>query len=295
MIRIMKKFLFGMPVVAMVVMVSVFCSCGNKGNVNKVEVAADSVAVESTGTDPVAAKGFIESMYKDFFENKNFDTENISNLQKYLSPSVAEKLKMECPYDGGEGDFSYVVDFFCDGALSYERPDYGGKVVSRTIEPEDNDWFLVTNIWDIIKDPVKVHLQVKSVDGAYKVVDISTSNDNEGTNSEPDVQSMKAFIEAFYDKMDIMGAIDETEIEKNVTDKVRKILMEKGNDLLTQDEEHYGEVQSTKITHIGDNYFEVCITYYIERTIYDDYKVKLSVVKDGGSYKIDTIEKGKMK
>ena len=291
----MKKFLFGMPVVAMVVMVSVFCSCGNKGNVNKVEVAADSVAVESTGTDPVAAKGFIESMYKDFFENKNFDTENISNLQKYLSPSVAEKLKMECPYDGGEGDFSYVVDFFCDGALSYERPDYGGKVVSRTIEPEDNDWFLVTNIWDIIKDPVKVHLQVKSVDGAYKVVDISTSNDNEGTNSEPDVQSMKAFIEAFYDKMDIMGAIDETEIEKNVTDKVRKILMEKGNDLLTQDEEHYGEVQSTKITHIGDNYFEVCITYYIERTIYDDYKVKLSVVKDGGSYKIDTIEKGKMK
>ena len=181
---IMKKFLFGMPVVAMVVMVSVFCSCGNKGNVNKVEVAADSVAVESTGTDPVAAKGFIESMYKDFFENKNFDTENISNLQKYLSPSVAEKLKMECPYDGGEGDFSYVVDFFCDGALSYERPDYGGKVVSRTIEPEDNDWFLVTNIWDIIKDPVKVHLQVKSVDGAYKIVDVSEYKEEKSEVSE---------------------------------------------------------------------------------------------------------------
>ena len=161
----MKRFINEMPIVAMVVMVSVICSCGNKGNVNQVVDAADSVAVESTGIDTVAAKGFIESMYKDFFENKNFDTENISNLQKYLSPSVVERIKMECPYEGGEGDFSYVVDFFCDGALSYERPDYGGKVVSRTIEPEDNDWFLVTNIWDVIQTPVKVHLKVKSADG----------------------------------------------------------------------------------------------------------------------------------
>ena len=302
----MKKYLFGMSVVAMVVMVSVFCSCGNKGNVKQVEDAADSVAVESTGTDPVAAKGFIESMYKDFFENKNFDTENISNLQKYLSPSVVERIKMECPYEGGEGDFSYVVDFFCDGALSYERPDYGGKVVSRTIEPEDNDWFLVTNIWDVIKKPVKVHLEVKSVDGAYKIVDIrvddkedqvvaSDNDDKCEMYSKQEIQSMKTFLEAFYDKMDTMGMIDEKQIEKNVTINAQKTLKENGNDLLTQDEEHCGEVQSTKITHIGDNYFEVCITYYVERTYYDDYKVKLSVVKDGGSYKIDTIEKGKMK
>lgn len=176
---IMKRFINEMPIVAMVVMVSVICSCGNKGNVNQVVDAADSVAVESTGIDTVAAKGFIESMYKDFFENKNFDTENISNLQKYLSPSVVERIKMECPYEGGEGDFSYVVDFFCDGALSYERPDYGGKVVSRTIEPEDNDWFLVTNIWDVIQTPVKVHLKVKSADGELKIVDIKLDNEDQ--------------------------------------------------------------------------------------------------------------------
>lgn len=131
--------------------------------------------VSRTGqdTDSEDAKEFIEAMYKDFFENKNFDTENIANLHKYLSPSVAEKLKKECPYDGGEGDFSYVVYFFVDGSLSWERPDYGDKVVSRTIEPEKDGWFMVTNIWDVIQEPVKVRLQVKSVDGALKIVDIN--------------------------------------------------------------------------------------------------------------------------
>lgn len=122
---------------------------------------------------------FVEDMYKDFFENNNFDTENVSNLHKYLSSSVTENLKMECPYDGGEDDFLYVIDFFRDGSLSYERPDYGDKVVSRTIEPEDNDWYLVTNIWDVIQKPVKVHLKVKNVDGELKIIDIKLDDDNQ--------------------------------------------------------------------------------------------------------------------
>ena len=150
---------------------------------NKVLVAeSDSTIIEvvdSTRIVPDTAIEFIESMYKDFFENKNFDTENISNLHKYLSPSVAKKLKFECPYDGGEGEFSYVVYFFCDGSLSYERPDFGDKVVSRTIEPENDGWFKVTNIWDTIKEPVIVHLQVKSVDGVFKIVDFRNQNEKE--------------------------------------------------------------------------------------------------------------------
>ena len=124
-------------------------------------------------TDP---KEFIKSMYNDFFENRNFDTQNISYLHKYLSPSVVKEIKMECPYDGGEGDFSYIVEFFCDGSLSYERPDYGDKVVYRTIEAEGDEWYKVTNIWDVIKDPAIVHLQVKSVDGVLKIVDINVNN-----------------------------------------------------------------------------------------------------------------------
>lgn len=262
-----------------------------------IEEPTDSVAVESTGTAPDVAKEFIESMYKDLYEPfELYDERRYEKtlLSKYFTKEAMQKFYVESDYE--EGDFFYCTDFLVNGSISgTASPDYGDKVVSRTIEPEDNDWFLVTNIWDVIKKPVKVHLQVKSFDGTYKVVDVSTSNDNEETYSKQEVQSMKAFIEAFYDKMDIMGVIDETLIENNVTDKVRILLKEKGNDLLTQDEEHCGEVQSTKITHIGDNYFEVCITYYVERTYYDDYKVKLSVVKDGGSYRIDTIEKGKMK
>lgn len=166
----------------MVVMVNIFCSCGNKGNNSQSDTDPDSVTVESMEIDPASVKGFLENMYKDFFKNKNFDTNNISNLHKYLSPSVTEKLRKECPYDGGEGDFSYVVDFFCDGALSFERPDYGDKVVSRTIEYESDGWFLVTNIWDVIKEPVKVRLQVKNIDGAYKIVDIGIENEENNSN-----------------------------------------------------------------------------------------------------------------
>lgn len=146
--------------------------------------AVDSTSVVDESEEYNSRKEFIESMYKDLFENKNFDTENISNLQKYLSPSVVEKIKMECPYEGGEGDFSYVVDFFRDGSLSYERPDYGDKVVSRTIEPEDNDWFLVTNIWDVIQTPVKVHLKVRSADGKLKIVDIKLDNSSQQDQEE---------------------------------------------------------------------------------------------------------------
>lgn len=304
----MKRFLFGMPIVAMVVMMNIFCSCGSRANVNQDQTATDSVVVESTGIDPVAAKEFIERMYIDLYEPfKLYDERRYEKmlLSKYFTKEAMQEFYVESDYE--EGDFFYCTDFLVNGSISgAASPDYGDKVVSRTIEPEDNDWFLVTNIWDVIKDPVKVRLQVKSVDESYKIVDInvndkedqvmtSTNNDNIEIYSKQDIQSMKAFLESFYEKMDIMGMIDETQIEKNVTINAQKTLKENGNEYLTFDEEHYGEVQSTKITHIGDNYFEVCITYYVERTYYDDYKVKLSVVKDGGSYKIDTIEKGKMK
>ena len=55
---IMKRYLFGMPVVAMVIMVSMFCSCGNKGNTSQVQTTTDSVAVESieAGDAPIDVK-----------------------------------------------------------------------------------------------------------------------------------------------------------------------------------------------------------------------------------------------
>ena len=115
---------------------------------------------------------FIKLMYEDFFENHNFNIESAANLKKYLAPNVMERILIECPYDGCEGEKSYIVDCFRDGSLSYERPDYGDKVVKREINSIDSEWFEVTNYWDVIKEPVKIKIKIGSDDnGNYKVID----------------------------------------------------------------------------------------------------------------------------
>ncbi len=173
----MKKNLFSMPIVATVVMVNVFCSSGNKGNAGQDQTGTDSVAVKTTEFDQVAAKAFLENMYKDFFEPWNEDREDKVYLSKFFTSEAMRKFYVESDYE--EGEFFYCTDFLVHGDLSGSAsPDYGNKVVSRTIEPESDGWFLVTNIWDVIKEPVKVRLQVKNVNGSYKVVDISADNNS---------------------------------------------------------------------------------------------------------------------
>lgn len=173
----MKKNLFSMPIVATVVMVNVFCSSGNKGNAGQDQTGTDSVAVKSTEFDPVAAKGFLENMYKDFFEPWNKDREDKAYLSKFFTSEAMSKFYVESDYE--EGEFFYCTDFLVHGDISGSAsPDYGNKVVSRTIVADSDGWFLVTNIWDVIKEPVKVRLQVKNVNGLYKVVDISTDNNS---------------------------------------------------------------------------------------------------------------------
>ena len=114
---------------------------------------------------------FIKEMYDDFFENRNFNTENAANLKKYLSPNVMERILIECPFEGSEGEKSFIVDCFRDGSLTYERPDYGDKVIKREIHSNGDDWFEVTNYWDAVETPVKVCLKVEDEDGTMKVVD----------------------------------------------------------------------------------------------------------------------------
>ena len=59
-----------------------------------------------------------------------------------------------------------------DGSLTYERPDYGDRVVKRDIKKVDNEWYEVTNIWDVIDEPVKISLKVSDFgDNNYKVTD----------------------------------------------------------------------------------------------------------------------------
>lgn len=121
---------------------------------------------------------FIKKMYKDFFENSSFDIENLSELRKYLSLDVAMRINMECPYDGCDDDDSrYVVEFLKDGSLTYERPDPGNRVVTRSIKPLKCDWFEVTNIWDVIEEPIKIGLKVQNTKDGLRVVDFSTDED----------------------------------------------------------------------------------------------------------------------
>lgn len=167
----------------MIVMMSVVCSCINGSNKNQAQTTTDSSIIEeSTGVDVSAAKQFLVSMYKELYEPYNKDRTEKHVLSKYFTEEAMQKFYVESAYDGEEGCFFYCTDFLIDGSISGDAsPDYGDKVVSRTIEHESDDWFLVTNIWDVIKDPVKVHLQVKRVNGAYKIVDLRL-NDNQETS-----------------------------------------------------------------------------------------------------------------
>lgn len=78
-----------------------------------------------------------------------------------------------------------------------------------------------------------IQTKISDRKGNQNDVDTSTPFSIEETYSKQDIQSMKAFLEAFYDKMGIWGEIDETIIDKNVTAKARKILKEKGNEYLS--------------------------------------------------------------
>lgn len=161
----------------------------NSGNKMLVE-EPDSTKIEvvdSTGIAPDAAKGFIESMYKNFYDPYNNERTDKKLLSKYFTEEAMQKFYVESDYD--EGAFFYCTDFLVNGSISgAASPDYGDKVVSRTIKPESDDWFLVTNIWDVIKEPVKVRMQVKLIDGAYKIVDIDADEDEESTvNAEESI------------------------------------------------------------------------------------------------------------
>lgn len=117
---------------------------------------------------------FIEEMYKNFFGNNNFDTQNVANLKKYLTPDVIERIYMECPYDGCEGEKEYVVYVFYDGSLSYERPDV--TISKREINNIDNNWFEIVGVDEYTKDQIKVQLEVLMGDNGYRVTNFKVQD-----------------------------------------------------------------------------------------------------------------------
>lgn len=106
----MKKFLFGMPIVAMVVMVSMLCSCGNKGNVGQDQTATDSVIVESTGA-----------------EDTSIDMKVVeASLQKTFSALITD-----------DGD-RYLPEYFTEGFNTYYK---------RACEKAMNEGYESPRIW----------------------------------------------------------------------------------------------------------------------------------------------------
>lgn len=158
---------------------------------------------------------FIKSMYKDFFENSSFDTENLSDLRKYLSSDVAKQIHMVCPYDVcDEKDSSYVVRLFIDGSPTYERPDPGDRVVTRSIRPLKNDWFEITNIWDVIETPIKVGVKLQNTNDGLQVVDFSTEWDTKMeafSTVENTIEDWELLISPEEQKMITLVRFDEIE------------------------------------------------------------------------------------
>lgn len=115
-------------------------------------------------------RDFIEEMYDVFFGSRKSESYEIDNVKKYLSQRVLERITFESPYENGQKYF--ILDYFRDGSLGVERPDYGDNVVDMEINSIGDGWFEVINTWSVIKTPVKVRLKVVTdKNGEYKVVD----------------------------------------------------------------------------------------------------------------------------
>ena len=157
-------------------------------------VIATSLDETTLPSDP---KEFLNSLYNDFYEQGNTDRFDEAVLSKYFTKGAMRKFYVEDSYE--EGHYFYCTDFLTHGTISGgPDPDYGHKIVYRLIVTENDGWFKVTNIWDVIKEPVIVHLQVKTIDGALKIVDIRVENDyTEDSSVEFDRESVEKELKAF--------------------------------------------------------------------------------------------------
>ena len=157
-------------------------------------VIATSLDETTLPSDP---KEFLNSLYNDFYEQGNSDRFDEAVLSKYFTKGAMRKFYVEDSYE--EGHYFYCTDFLTHGTISGgPDPDYGDKIVYRLIVTENDGWFKVTNIWDVIKEPVIVHLQVKTIDGALKIVDVRVENDyTEDSSVEFDRESVEKELKAF--------------------------------------------------------------------------------------------------
>ena len=97
----MKRYLYGMPIVAMVVMVSVFGSCGNNGNTGQTQASTDSATVESAdmfGESAINSADGIKARLNEIL-SKGMSMSDEEAVKKYFSKDYQETFFKVEEYD----------------------------------------------------------------------------------------------------------------------------------------------------------------------------------------------------
>ena len=165
----MKKYLFGMPIVAMVVMVSMFFSCGNNGNANQAETDPDSVTVESAGMTT-------SNTYDSNHENEKEDEVETGTGNVNASEQDVQLIKKWYDYVFGVKDIS---DNIFDKFLSTDT--------KKRLWTEDYDgcyeyWRFRTTAQDYdpkVGDVSKIESITEKGDGWYEVKYLDMGNKGE--------------------------------------------------------------------------------------------------------------------
>ena len=192
-------------------------SAFSKNNQEQVEVDTVSVINEiekekvEVEEEIANAEDFLKKMYEEFYESSNTDRFDKEVLSKYFTEGVMSKFYVESDYSAL--DFFYSTDFLIDGCVSGGAlPDYGNKVVTRTIEDKGDGWYEVTNIWDVIKRPVKVRLKVDKIGSKFFISDfLIIDNEHDSTEVKEEVSDEAAMTENRENEMKANDLVKDNE------------------------------------------------------------------------------------
>ena len=195
----MKRILYGMSIVTMVLMMSIVCSCGNSSK-KQGEVSEDSLAVSKeakvieTETKETPSDPFVGKTYK--------GSGSLGGIGIDITISFQENHCCLCE---------------SDWYRTYSSP----KTIKGTYEVKNN--LVIVNCKDN-KDEYRFELEIHSngrvlgynnsdpeMGGTMGHIYMWLELQGEETYSKQDIQSMKAFLEAFYDKMGMKAK--ETQME----------------------------------------------------------------------------------
>ena len=148
-------------------------------NENEKEDVNDEVVVEE---EILTAEDFLKKMYEAFYESRDIDRYDKETLSKYFTAGAMSKFYIE---DLHTGEYFYCIDFLVYGDIDgWSMPDYGHKVVNRSIENKGDGWYEVTNIWDVIDKPVKARFKVDNIGSQFIITDIEIDKKQETQTDE---------------------------------------------------------------------------------------------------------------